>query len=302
MGLVLDHMTQNLICPEFFNHELFDAKSFALKQANAALSDPATLLMEEANRLAYRGTGLGRSLFLKASQQKAIDRDSLLDFAAENFRDSNNIAVVGVGLDADHVSELADEYLWSLEGGSSTVVNSTWTGMQESQIEAGGDGALAMCLVEGAAAGSQDALVLGVLKHLAGAGGARISRGSAHSSLISAAAPYTQKPFSAEAVNINNVNTGMFGLSISAAGEEIKASYGVMAGLNDGVSDEALEAAKNKLKLKILAEYESNAGARAATGLGSIAAGSPSSASQLCGAIDSITNQEVMDAAKKVNS
>jgi len=305
-SLVLDHMTQNLICPEFFNHELFDAKSFALKQANAALSDPATLLMEEANRLAYRGTGLGRSLFLKASNQGAIDRDSLLDFAAENFRDSNNIAVVGVGLDADHVSELADEYLWSLEGGSSTVVNSTWTGMQESQIEAGGDGALAMCLVEGAAAGSQDALVLGVLKHLAGAGGARISRGSAHSTLISAVAPYTQKPFSAEAVNINNVNTGMFGISISAAGEEIgdviKASYGVMAGLNDGVSDEALETAKNKLKLEILGEHESNAGARAATGLESIAAGSPSSASQLCGAIDSITNQEVMEAAKKVNS
>ena len=46
-------MTQNLICPEFFNHELFDAKDKALAQANAALSDPSILMMEEANRVSY---------------------------------------------------------------------------------------------------------------------------------------------------------------------------------------------------------------------------------------------------------
>ena len=54
-----------------------------------------------------------------------------------------------------------------------------------------------------------------------GAGGAVIKRGGAHSQLISAAAPYTQSPFSAQCVNINNVNTGMFGLSVSAAGGEV---------------------------------------------------------------------------------
>ena len=46
-------MTQNLICPEFFNHELFDAKNKALAQANDALSDPSILMMEEANRVSY---------------------------------------------------------------------------------------------------------------------------------------------------------------------------------------------------------------------------------------------------------
>ncbi|XP_063694494.1 cytochrome b-c1 complex subunit 2, mitochondrial-like [Bolinopsis microptera] len=305
-SLVLDHMTQNLVCPEFFNHELHQAKVDALHQTGVALSDPATIVMEEANRLAYRGTGLGRSIYLKAGNTGAIERNTLLDFAAENFKDSNNIAVVGVGLDPENLSGLADEYLWSLEGGSATVANTTWTGMQESQIEASGNGALAMCLVEGAAAGSQDALVLGILKHLAGAGGSAITHGGSHSQLISAAAPYTQSPFNTQCVNINNVNTGMFGLSISAAGQEIgdvlKSSYGVMIGLNDGVSDQALETAKNKLKLELLSAYESNLAVRAATGLESIAAGSPSSASQLCGAIDSITNEEVIEAAKKINS
>ena len=72
------------------------------------------------------------------------------------------------GLEGDHVSDLADEYLWSLEGGSATAPSAVWTGNQEVQVEGAGDGALAMHLVEGAAAGSHEALVLGVLKHLAG--------------------------------------------------------------------------------------------------------------------------------------
>ena len=71
-------------------------------------------------------------------------------------------------MDPEHVSSLADEYLWSLEGGSATTPTGTWTGHQESQIDGAGNGALAMCLVEGAPAGSHDALVLGVLRHLAG--------------------------------------------------------------------------------------------------------------------------------------
>lgn len=66
------------------------------------------------------------------------------------------------------MSNLADEYLWSLEGGSATAPTGKWTGHQESHIDGAGSGALAMCLVEGAAAGSHDALVLGVLRHLAG--------------------------------------------------------------------------------------------------------------------------------------
>ena len=48
---VLDHLTQNIICPEFFNHELIPAKKFAESQAREALSDPATLLVEEAHRV-----------------------------------------------------------------------------------------------------------------------------------------------------------------------------------------------------------------------------------------------------------
>lgn len=305
-SLVLDHMTQNLICPEFFNHELHPARADALRQTGVALSDPINVLLEEANRLAYRGTGLGRSLYCKAGNAGAIDRDVLLDFAAENFKDSNNIAVVGVGLDPEHVSNLADEYLWSLEGGSATAPTGKWTGHQESHIDGAGSGALAMCLVEGAAAGSHDALVLGVLRHLAGSGVASTKWGGSHSKLVAAAAPYTQNPFSTQCVNINNVNSGMFGIRVSAAGEEIgdvlKASVGVMAGLNTGVSDEALNAAKNKLKLEILSTYESNVGLRAATGLESIAAGSPSSTAQLLGAIDTITNDDVKEAAKRMNN
>ena len=46
-------MTQNLVCPEFFNHELHQSKVDALHQTGVALSDPATIIMEEANRVSY---------------------------------------------------------------------------------------------------------------------------------------------------------------------------------------------------------------------------------------------------------
>lgn len=66
------------------------------------------------------------------------------------------------------MSDLADEYLWSLEGGSAAAPSAVWTGNQEAAVEGAGDAARAMFLFEGAPAGSQEFLVLSVLKHLAG--------------------------------------------------------------------------------------------------------------------------------------
>ena len=60
----MDHLTQNIICPEFFNHELLPAKKFAESQAAAALSDPAVILMEEAHRVSWCGMMLNPSVYL----------------------------------------------------------------------------------------------------------------------------------------------------------------------------------------------------------------------------------------------
>lgn len=57
-----------------------------------------------------------------------------------------------------------------------------------------------------------------------GSGVASTKWGGSHSKLVAAAAPYTQNPFSTQCVNINNVNSGMFGIRVSAAGEEVNIS------------------------------------------------------------------------------
>ena len=73
-------------------------------------------------------------------------------------------------MDSETMCELADEYLWSLEGGSASSTPSVWTGMRESHIESGGNLTRAMYLSEGGALGSRDQLVLDVMKQLLGGG------------------------------------------------------------------------------------------------------------------------------------
>ena len=48
---VLDHMTQNIICPEFFNHELHGAKDSAAKQTSDALANPTSAMLEEVHKV-----------------------------------------------------------------------------------------------------------------------------------------------------------------------------------------------------------------------------------------------------------
>ena len=72
------------------------------------------------------------------------------------------------GMDLATVSELADEYLWSLEGGAVAAPAAKWSGLRESHIDAPGNTTRALYLTQGASAGSQEALVLGLVKHIVG--------------------------------------------------------------------------------------------------------------------------------------
>lgn len=303
--LVMDHLTQNIICPEFFNHELLPAKKFAESQAAAALSDPAVILMEEAHRLAYRGIGLGRSLYYNKSNCATINRDAVLDFVTANFKDSNNTAVVGVGMDSETMCELADEYLWALEGGSASSTPSTWTGMREAHVEAGGAETRALYLCEGATVGSRDQLIMELLKQMLGGGPATVYRGANHGKLITSAAPYTSHPFSVDCVSLSYSDSGMWGLSVTAHGDEIgdvlKSSIGVVRELVNS-TDEDVQRAKNKLKHHVIAERESRAGILSNTAQESIFLDGPVSTTQVCDTIDSITTDEVVSTVTKIIS
>ena len=48
---ILDHMTQNLVCPEFWFHEVYDAKAKATKENNSMMHNADVLLLEEAHRV-----------------------------------------------------------------------------------------------------------------------------------------------------------------------------------------------------------------------------------------------------------
>ena len=73
-------------------------------------------------------------------------------------------------MDSETMCELADEYLWALEGGSASSTPSTWTGMREAHVEAGGAETRALYLCEGATVGSRDQLIMELLKQMLGGG------------------------------------------------------------------------------------------------------------------------------------
>lgn len=302
--LVLDHMVQSLICPEFFNHELHTPIVRAAQTSAAELANPLNRMLDQAHQLAYRGTGLGRSLYYAGNS--GLDRDACLDFALENFRDSNNIAVVGVGFDADTVNVLADEFLWSLEGGSVSSPPSSWTGMREAHIEAPGAGGRALFLSEGAPTGSKDALTLDLIGYLVGGSTTpSVARGVVQTKLAVAAGAVAGGSFTSECVNISYSDSGMFGLSVTAGngaelGDVLKSSIGVVRGVSQGVSDEDLQGAKNRLKLSVLNERSSVSGIITSTATEALAGGAARSAGDICAAIDALTAEDVMSVAKKV--
>jgi len=298
--LILDHMTQNLVCPEFWFHEVYDAKAKAAKENNSMMHNADVLLVEEAHRLAFRGKGLGRSLFLKPYAAQ-LEQEDCFDFVNQHLAPADNLFIVGQGIDHESLKAMTDEFTWSLEAGSLAAPASQYCGGRESHIETGGSLVSAMLLTNGVSAGSKDSVALDLVKQLVGAGASPIKHGAGNSKLMFSAGEHLSKPFTSSCVNIGYSDAGLFGLAVTAHNSEIapllKSGVEVMGGLINSVSEEALAVAKTKLRSSILMQDSSAATMEAAAnglmGLGS-------SQADTIAMIDSITVADVSSALKKV--
>jgi len=300
--LVLDHMCQNIICPEFFEHELMRAKTLALQETSGALANPDNVLLEEAHRIAYRG-GLGTPLYAAPNSIARHGRDEVLGFWEQHFRKCNSTVLVGIGLDIETVSGLGDEFLWSLEGRRlETPGTESWSGSQHSHIEAAGNTTRALYLIQGAATGTREALLLNLIKHVVGVSSSPAVYGGELNTKLMSAADHAQKAHSVHCLNINYSDTGLFGLSVAADSQEVgdvlHSSIGVMGSLKSGISDEELDAAKNKLKLEIVTQREESL--MGLVGLDGLLSISPSTTAQALATVDSITSGELAGMAKAI--
>ena len=101
-------LTSILTTPKFLPHEFTEYVLPVIRDEVAAASQsPSTVAIEAAHALAFR-TGLGASLF--ADPHKPVSLESLKSFAKDAFT-SDNVAVVGTGIDSARLAELVDKAL-----------------------------------------------------------------------------------------------------------------------------------------------------------------------------------------------
>lgn len=298
--LILDHMTQSLICPEFWYHELLDAKSKARAENTTAMGNASVALLEEAHKVAFGGKGLGRSMFLKPYSNQ-LETEECMEYVQTQLAPADNVFIVGQGIDHQTLIHMADEYTWMLKPGSVAKPEPVYCGGRDSHIETGGEMISAMLLTKGMPASSKEAIALDIVKHIVGAGGSAVHKGASNSRLTFRAGEHLSLPYSTSCVNIGYSDTGLFGLSVTAHNTEIgpllKSGIEVMSGVINSCGEEDLAIAKSKLTASIvLADDSLSRMERTANSL----MGYGASESQTLAMIEEITVADVSSALKAV--
>uniref|UniRef100_A0AAX7U2C0 Ubiquinol-cytochrome c reductase core protein 2a n=1 Tax=Astatotilapia calliptera TaxID=8154 RepID=A0AAX7U2C0_ASTCA len=162
----------------------------------------------------------------------------------------------------------------------------------------------ALIASEGAVTGSAEANAFSVLQRILGAG-PHVKRGSSITSKLSQGiAKATTQPFDATAFNVSYSDSGLFGVytiaQAASAGEVIKAAIAQVRGVAEGgVSEADITRAKNQLKAEYLMSMESSEGLLEEIGAQALTAGVYQAPDAVLKAIDAITQNDVVKAAKK---
>jgi len=298
--LILDHMTQSLICPEFWTHEVHGAKASAAAESAKMGSNADVVLLEEAHRVAFAGKGLGRSLFIKPYGPQ-LEQDDCFEYVNQHLAPADNVVIVGQGIDHETLKAMTDEFTWNLEAGAQAPSEAKYCGGRDSHIETGGSLVSAMLLTKGMPAGSKEGVALDLVKFIVGAGGSSITKGANNSKLMFTAGEHLSMPYTTACVNIGYSDTGLFGLSVTSHQTEIapllKSGVEVMGGVINSVTEDALAIAKTKLTANICMQDDSASQMeRAAFGL----MGCGASQADTLALIDSITVADVSSTLKAV--
>uniref|UniRef100_A0A8D3DI58 Ubiquinol-cytochrome c reductase core protein 2a n=1 Tax=Scophthalmus maximus TaxID=52904 RepID=A0A8D3DI58_SCOMX len=162
----------------------------------------------------------------------------------------------------------------------------------------------ALIASEGGVAGSAEANAFTVLQRILGAG-PHVKRGSNITSQLSQGiAKATTQPFDATAFNASYSDSGLFGVytisQADSAGEVINAAIAQVRGVAEGnVSDADVTRAKNQVKADYMMSIESSEGLMEEIGAQVLTAAAYQLPDTVLQAIDTVTQDDVVEAAKK---
>ncbi|XP_026217452.1 cytochrome b-c1 complex subunit 2, mitochondrial [Anabas testudineus] len=262
---------------------------------------PQIGVIEKLHEAAYK-SALCNSLYCPDYMVGRISPEQLQSFVEDNFT-TGRVALVGLGVQHSVLRQLGEGLLSARSGLGAPAVKSVYRG-GELRVQNNDKLVHALIVSEGGVSGSAEANAFSVLQRILGAG-PHVKRGSNITSKLSQGiAKATTQPFDATAFNASYSDSGLFGVytiaQADSAGEVIKAAIAQVRGLAEGnVSQADFTRAKNQAKVEYLMSLESSESLIEEVGAQALNAAAYQLPETVLQAIDAVTQDDVVKAAKK---
>eukprot|EP00062_Callorhinchus_milii_P009050 gi/632952420/ref/XP_007891841.1/ PREDICTED: cytochrome b-c1 complex subunit 2, mitochondrial isoform X2 [Callorhinchus milii] len=266
-----------------------------------AFQNPQIAVLENLHSAAYCNA-LSNSLYCPQYMIGQHTSDKLHEFVQNNFT-SGRMALVGLGVNHDILKQVGEHYLNMRSGTGTAGAKAKFRG-GDVRSQSSASLVHAAVVAEGIAAGTAEAHAFSVLQHIL-APGPYIKRGSNVSSkLHQAIAKKTSDPFDVSVFNANYSDSGLFGIYIISQPGSVNdvigtalAQIGIIAKGN--VTEADIAQAKKQLKAKALMAVETSDGLLDEIGSQVLASGTYIPTSRVLQEIDSVSLNDVENAAKK---
>lgn len=262
---------------------------------------PQIGVIEKLHEAAYKNA-LSNSLYCPDYMVGRISSTQLHSFVEDTFT-TGRMALVGLGVKHSVLRQMGEGLLSVRSGAGAPVAKAVYRG-GELRVQNNDDLVHALITSEGGVAGSAEANAFSVLQRVLGAG-PHVKRGSNITSKLSQGiAKATTQPFDATAFNASYSDSGLFGVytiaQADSAGEVIKAAVTQVTGVAEGnVSEADITRAKNQVKSEYLMSIESSEGLMEEIGAQALTTSAYQIPDTVLQAIDAVTQEDVVKAAKK---
>ncbi|CAI9726289.1 cytochrome b-c1 complex subunit 2, mitochondrial-like isoform X1 [Octopus vulgaris] len=292
-------------------------KPWEIKEAAASMTlDKAVLktqlplqVFELLHYAAFRST-LGNSIYASDSMIGRFSPEILHQYVADHYT-ADRMAVVGIGVDHEHLQHLVGQFQCSPSSGISDAKAKYCGG--EIRVESKNDMVTAAVATEGPCINgrtkrlpSKDLLPACIMQMIMGTGPfVKYSTNNKISRLGKAAGSATTAPFGISCISGAYSDGGIFGFAATAdksdIGKVLKAAFGEFASITkSGFSEEEISRAKNQLKAAVLMNAEDSNLVLKEMAEQLLIAGGLADITDILAQIDAITISDVNTVSKKI--
>ncbi|XP_061893179.1 cytochrome b-c1 complex subunit 2, mitochondrial [Entelurus aequoreus] len=298
---IFEHLVNVTTAQEFRPWEVDDLTSRVNIDRALAQQSPQIGLLEKLHEAAYKNA-LSNSLYCPDYMIGRVSPEKLQLFVEDHFT-SSRMALVGLGVTHSVMRQLGEGLMSVRSGAGAPETTAVYRG-GELRMQNNDSLVHALVVSQGGVMAGAEANAFVVLQRILGAG-PHVKRGANVTSKLSRGiAEATTQPFDASTFNTSYSDSGLFGIyTISqahAAGDVIRAAVAQIKGVAEGnVSAEDITRAKTQAKCEYLMSIESSESLMEEMGAQALTTAAYQPPEAVLQAIDAITQEDVVKAAKK---